>query len=326
VANQLVLVVLASVVLFGGALVAVMRTDRRREERQQRLKAVTAPTGSGPIANEPGISLRRPLRQRAALGVKSLPARLLARIDASLATTGNWIGVPHLVMTAVVATLVAVFFATRIMAFGPVLVAGLGGAAAIGAPVLLLRLAQARYQRRFLDVFPDAIDLIVRAVRAGLPVAEAMAVAAREIRPPVGGELQRTLEEVRVGVDIGAALQQTADRIRVPEFRFYVVALELQRRTGGGLAETLGNLSNILRRRKDIRLKTRSLSAESKASATVLGILPFVVGAILFVFNPGLMSVLLHDPRGRFMLGLAFISLIVGVGVMAVIIRRALRY
>jgi Flp pilus assembly protein TadB len=324
--NQLVLVVLASVVLFGGALVAVMRTDRRREERQQRLEAVTGPTASRPIAGEPVISLRRPLRQRAALGVFALPARLLARLDASLAATGNWIGVPHLVITAVVATLVAVLFATRIMAFGPVVVAVGGGAAAIGAPVLLLRLARARYQRRFLDVLPDAIDLIVRAIRAGLPVVEAMEVAAREIRPPVGVELQRTLEEVRVGVDIGHALQQTADRTRVQEFRFYVVALELQRRTGGGLAETLGNLSTILRRRKEVRLKGRALSAEAKASAAVLAVLPFVVGALLFFFNPALMSVLLQDPRGRFMLGLSFLMLVTGIGVMAMIIRRALRY
>ena len=324
--HQLVLVVLVSVVLFGGALVAVMRTDRRREERQQRLKAVTAPTASGPIADGPAISLRRPLRQRAALGMMSLPARLLARLDASLAASGNWIGIPHLIITAVVATLVAVLFATRIMAFSPVVVVVVGAAAAMGAPALLLRLAQARYQRRFLDVFPDAIDLIVRAIRAGLPVVEAMEVAAREIRPPVGVELQRTLEEVRVGVDLGDALQQTADRTRVPEFRFYVVALELQRRTGGGLAETLANLSGILRRRKDIRLKTRALSAESKASAAVLAILPFVVGALLFFFNPTLMSVLLNDPRGRFMLGLSFLSLVTGIGAIAIIIRRALRY
>jgi tight adherence protein B len=324
--HQLVLVVLASVVLFGGALFAVMRTDRRREERQQRLKAITAPTASGPIADGPAISLRRPLRQRAALGMASLPARLLARLDASLAATGDWIGIPHLIITGVVATLVAALFAARIMAFGPVLVVAFGAAAAVGTPLLLLRLAQVRYQRRFLDVFPDAIDLIVRAIRAGLPVVEAMEVAAREIRPPVGVEFQRTLEEVRVGVDIGDALQQTADRTRVSEFRFYVVALELQRRTGGGLAETLGNLSTILRRRKEVRLKSRALSAEGKASATVLAILPFVVGALLFFFNPALMSVLLQDPRGRFMLGLSFLMLVMGIGAMAMIIRRALRY
>jgi tight adherence protein B len=324
--NQLVLVVLASVVLFGGALAAIVRGDRRRAQRQQRLKAATVGGASGPIADRPAVTLRRPLRQRAALGAMAVPARLLARLDASLTATGNWIGVPHLALTAVVAALLAVLFATRIMEFGPVLVIAFGGAAAVGAPAFALRFAQARYQRRFLDAFPDAIDLIVRAVRAGLPPVEAMEVAAREIRPPVGVEFERTLEEVRIGVDIGVALQQTADRIRVQEFRFYVVALALQRRTGGGLADTLGNLSAILRRRREIRLKARALSAESKASAAVLGILPFAIGGILYFFNPELMSVLLHDPRGRFVLGLAFLSLVTGLAVMAIIIRRALRY
>jgi Flp pilus assembly protein TadB len=137
--------------------------------------------------------------------------------------------------------------------------------------------------------------------------------------------LARTLEEMRIGVDIDEALQHTADRIRVPDFRFFAVALKLQRRTGGGLAETLANLSNIIRRRKEIRLKARALSAESKASATVLAVLPFAVGALLFFLNPGLMSVLFDDPRGRFMTGMALLTLAVGVSVMAFIIRRSLR-
>ena len=158
-----------------------------------------------------------------------------------------------------------------------------GIAAGIAGAALLLRVAQSRYQNQFLDAFPDALDLIVRAVRAGLPVNDAMQVAGREVRPPVGLEFQRTLEEMRIGIDIDEAMQHTADRIRVPDFRFFVVALKLQRRTGGSLAETLANLSSIIRRRKEIRLKARALTSEAKASATVLGLLPFVArGAVVF--------------------------------------------
>jgi tight adherence protein B len=323
VANQLLLAILASVVLLGAALVAVMRTDRRREERQQRLKSVTA---TGPVVEAPAVSLRRPLRQRAARGLFALPGDLWAWLDAALAATGNWIGVPHLLLAGTLAVMAVVLFASHFMQFGLGLVIILGAGAAIGAPYLLLRLAQGRYQRRFLDAFPDALDLINRAIRAGLPAVEAMEIAARESRPPVGVELQRTLEEARLGVDIGEALQHTADRTRVPDFRFYVVALVLQRRTGGALAETLGNLSQIIRRRKEVRLKARALSAESKASALILALLPFVVGALLYLFNPVLMSVLFHDPRGLFMLGLAFAMLVIGISVMAAIIKRSLRY
>jgi tight adherence protein B len=130
---------------------------------------------------------------------------------------------------------------------------------------------------------------------------------------------------MQIGAEPQDALQRMADRIRVPDFRFYVVALTLQRRTGGGLAETLTNLSAVIRARKALRLKARALSSEMKVSAYILVGLPFVVGGLLYVINPGLMSVLFTDPRGRFMLGVALSSMLVGIWVMAMIIKRSLR-
>jgi tight adherence protein B len=317
--NQLLLAVLGSVILLGVVLFAFLRADRRRESRQQRLQAVTA---TAPIAEGPAPSLRRPLRRRAAGGFL---ADLWARLEAALAAAGNAIGVPHLILTGTAAAVVVIGFATRVMGLNPAFAIVLGGAAAAAAPALLLRLAQSRYQRQFLDVFPDALDLLGRAVTAGLPVADAMEVAAREIRPPVGIEFQRTLDEMRIGVEVQEALDRTAERVRVPDFRFYIVALALQRRTGGSLAETLGNLSNLIRRRKEIRLKTRALTAESRASATVLAIIPFVFMALLSLINPALFSTLLDDPRGRFMLALAVIGILTGIAVMFWMIRRSLR-
>jgi tight adherence protein B len=137
--------------------------------------------------------------------------------------------------------------------------------------------------------------------------------------------MRRTLDEMRLGVEAQDALQRTAERIRVPDFRFFVVALALQRRTGGSLSETLGNLSNIIRARRGLRLKARALSAENKASAFVLSLLPFIVGGLLYLINPGLMHVLFTDPRGRFMLGAALVSLGAGAVVMSWIIKRSLR-
>lgn len=319
--NQIVLAVLAAVVLIGSALFASMRADRRRESRQQRLRAVIA---TGPSEDAPTLSLRRPLT-RAGISDLFLLSKLWVQLEAAFAAAGNRIGLPQLIVTGLAVAGMTVLFAKKIMGFNSALVMLLGAAAAVAAPALLLRVLQSRYQNKFLDPFPDALDLMCRAVRAGLPVFEAMEVASREIVAPVGTELERTIEEMRIGVDIDEALQHTADRIRVPDFRFFVVALTLQRRTGGGLAETLANLSSIIRRRKEIRLRARALTAESKASATVLGVLPFAVGALLFFLNPRLMSVLFDDPRGRFMLGMALSSLAIGIGVMAFIIRKTLR-
>jgi tight adherence protein B len=130
---------------------------------------------------------------------------------------------------------------------------------------------------------------------------------------------------VQIGVHMNDALQETADRIRVADFRFLVVALILQQRTGGSLAETLANLSGVIRARKALRQKARALSAEAKASAAVLAILPFVVGGLMYVINRDLAMALIENPRGRFMVGVAFLSLVTGLTTMAVIVRRALR-
>jgi tight adherence protein B len=207
----------------------------------------------------------------------------------------------------------------------PALVIIFAVAASIGAPVFALRVAQSKFRAKFLDQFPDALDIIVRAVRSGLPVLEAMTVAAQELPGPVGDEFQRALNEMRIGVEMEEALQRMAERIRVPDFRFYAVSLALQRRTGGGLANTLTNLSGVIRGRKEVRLKAGALSAETKASVIVLAILPFVVCGGLYLLNPEFMSVLFFDPRGRFMIGLAFLSLAVGVVTMILMVKRSLR-
>jgi tight adherence protein B len=321
--NTLSLTVLAATTLFGAVLLWVVVADRRRQALQQRLRSLVAATRDqdGP---PPTLTLRRRI-SRARPGLHQLAASAWARLQAELAAAGNRIGMLHLVAVALFAgfSVPALLLYFRLMS--PALATFFGLAAAAGAGISLLALAQARYRARFLDIFPDALDLICRAVKAGLPVVEAMVVAGRDIADPVGSELRLALNEMQIGAEPQDALQRMADRIRVPDFRFYVVALALQRRTGGGLAETLTNLSAVIRARKALRLKARALSAETKASAFVLAILPFVLGALLYVINPALMSVLFTDPRGRFMLGIILLSIITGIGIMAMIIRKSLR-
>ncbi len=207
----------------------------------------------------------------------------------------------------------------------PILAIALAGAAAAGAPALLLRFAQSRYQRKFLDIFPDALDLIVRAVRSGLPAPEAIELVSREVRPPVGTEFQQILDELRIGTELEEALQRAADRIRVPDFRFFAVSLLLQRQTGGGIAETISNLGGIIRQRKALRMKARALTAEAQASAAIIAATPFVAGVGLFLINRDLITVLFFDPRGRFMLGIAVASLLTGIAAMRALIKKNLR-
>jgi tight adherence protein B len=320
--DQFLVAVLTASALLGAGLWAALRAAQHRERREQRLKTITVTAPSDEI---PGASLRRPLprggRIRAFL---SLPAGLWARLEAASAAAGNRVRLPQLVLTGIAAA-AAAGSAASFMGFNPVLVIGLSSAAGIAAPRFLLRFAQTRYQRRFLDAFPDAIDLIVRAVKAGLPALDAIDLAAREVAAPVGTEFQKVLDDTRIGVAMADALNHAADRIRVPDFRFFVASIVLQRRTGGGLAETLVNLSTLIRQRRTLRLKARALTAESKASAAVISIMPFVAGAGLYLVKPDMMSLLFVDHRGRFMLGVAIVSLLLGIATMSAIIRRTLR-
>jgi len=320
--NQLLLLLFAAPVLSGLLLLRVMRSDRRRQFAQQRLHALTLGREGGGAAPPP--SLARTVRSATSSSLQ-LPRRLGASLDAALEATGNKIGLLHLMIAAPVAAIIVMLLTSVILQLDPLVVVLSGAVSAVGGPVLLLLRAKSRYQNRFLDVFPDALDLIGRGVKAGLPVNEALAVASREIADPVGSELRRALDQVEIGVQMIDALQETANRIRVADFRFLVVTLALQAKTGGSLAETLGNLSGVIRARKALRLKARSLSSEAKASATILAFLPFLVGGAMYVFNRDLTSVLITDPRGRFMVGVAFLSLIAGLTTMAVIIRRAVR-
>ena len=307
-------------VLTGLVWLLVARSERRQQFVQQRLTKLTADHDS----ESAPLSLVRKLH-RAPIAIFQLPRKFAGILSAAFEAAGNRIGLLHLLIAGLVSAIIVIAFASRVLDLDPALVMPLGLMAATAGPFVLLRLARANFRIKFLEVFPDALDLIRRAVKAGLPVNEALAVAGREIADPVGSELRRVLDEVQIGVAMIDALQQTADRIRVADFRFLVVALALQQKTGGSLAETLANLSGIIRARKALRQKARSLSAEAKASASVLAVLPFLVGGAMYVLNRDLMQSLLIDPRGRFMVGVAFLSLVMGIITMAIIVRRALR-
>ena len=309
--------------LLGGVLFAVLRSQNRREPLQARLKSMMA---TAAVEAAPSLLSSGPSTQKTG---GSGPLRMLrtlrTRLNTELLATGNRIGLLHLALAGFIAAAALLLFSLVLLGITPEKAAVLCGAAALATPVFLLRHSQRRYQNRFLDLFPDALDLIGRAVKAGLPVLDAMEVATQAIPAPVGSEFRRTLDEVRIGVEITAALRHSAERVRVPEFRFYVVGIGLQSRTGGSLTDTLANLSHVIRRRKELRLKIRAFTAESKMSVMVLSALPFIAGGLQLLINYDLMVTLFTDPRGRFMVGLALASLVSGTAVMAYIIKRAMR-
>ncbi|HEU4649865.1 MAG TPA: type II secretion system F family protein [Croceibacterium sp.] len=134
--------------------------------------------------------------------------------------------------------------------------------------------------------FPDGIELLVRGLRSGLPVGETLGVVAAELPGPVGEEFKAVVERMRIGRTMEESLQVTADKLGTPEFQFFVITLAIQRETGGNLAETLSNLADVLRKRAQMKLKIKAMSSESKASAYIVGALPFIVFGMISWINP----------------------------------------
>ena len=167
----------------------------------------------------------------------------------------------------------------------------------LGLPHLFVGQLISRRVKQFNANFPDAIELMVRGLRSGLPITETLGVVASEIPGPVGLEFRTVADKMKIGRTMDAALQETADRLGTPEFQFFVITLNIQRETGGNLAETLSNLADVLRKRAQMKLKIRAMSSESKASAMIVGALPFIVFIMVYMVNPEYMAGFFVDER-----------------------------
>ena len=167
----------------------------------------------------------------------------------------------------------------------------------IGGPHFVIGKMIKRRIGKFNTNFPDAIELMVRGLRSGLPITETLTIVAGEITGPVGVEFRMVADKMKIGRTMEAALQDTADRLATPEFQFFVITLAIQRETGGNLAETLSNLADVLRKRAQMKLKIRAMSSESKASAFIVGSLPFIVFGLVYMMNPKYMGGFFTDQR-----------------------------
>jgi len=167
----------------------------------------------------------------------------------------------------------------------------------VGGPHFVIGRLIKRRVAKFTSNFPDAIELMVRGLRSGLPITETLGIVAGEIPGPVGIEFRMVSDKMKIGRTMEAALQDTADRLGTPEFQFFVITLAIQRETGGNLAETLSNLADVLRKRAQMKLKIRAMSSESKASAYIVGSLPFIVFGLVYMMNPKYMGGFFTDQR-----------------------------
>jgi len=181
-----------------------------------------------------------------------------------------------------------------------------------------------RRRKLLLKQFPDALAMIVRSARVGIPVLGAISSVAREAQPPTSVEFTRFANELAVGIPMDEAVTTMGARSGLPEYRFFAIAIGLQARAGGGLSETLENLADLIRKRLALKERGQALSSEARTSAWILGGLPVVLGGGIWAINPSYMSVLLTNSVGRTILGSAVLSLAFGALLMRTIIKKSL--
>jgi tight adherence protein B len=292
-----------------------MLTNPRKASRR-RLEAVRARHGS--VAGGVEVQLRRIAAQRGGRLDETfhrlLPNPELLRKKIEMAGR-SWSLGQYAAGSAGLTVLAWLLLASR--GLPPVLTLFTGVLAGVGLPYMMIgKMAQKRVTR-FVTRFPDAIELLVRGLRSGLPISETIGVVGNEIPDPVGSEFRAVADKMRIGKSMEAALQETAERIDTPEIQFFVITLAIQRETGGNLAETLSNLAEVLRKRMQMKLKIKAMSSESKASAWIIGSLPFVVFAMIAWINWSYMAGFFSDQRLIFAASVGGMWMAMGVFIMS---------
>ena len=287
--------------LFGGGLMAVLVVGytvlsgpSAAKESQRRLQAVRFRHSESTDTKvesqlKKAIASRKPKTHKVA-GSGSRAEALAGRLDR---TGKNWSISQYIYSSLGLALAIALIVFLRSGAL--LLSLGVGLVIGGGLPHLVVNRFIKKRTNDF--KFPDAIELLVRGLRSGLPVTETLAVVAQEVPGPVGIEFKGIVERIKIGRTMEESLQETADRLGIPEFNFFCITLAIQRETGGNLAETLSNLADVLRKRSQMKLKIRAMSSESKASAYIVGALPFIVFGMIWWINPSYIGGFFEDDR-----------------------------
>jgi tight adherence protein B len=308
--------------LVAALMLAVMLTFALAND-QKRIRRRLARIGMGAAAAQAaGVntpSLRRDTTDSSFASFDRLLKHFIphpAKFRERLLATGWRISIGEYVLACVLVG--SLFFGVR-MFYGTLplwLAALLGVSSGLWLPHRFVTFMIKRRRNHFIMLLPEALDLIVRGLRSGLPITEAIKVVGQELPDPVGMEFRRIIESFSIGLTLEQALWAVAERVGVPEFRFFAISLTVQQETGGNLTETLDNLADVLRRRKQVKLKIRALTGEARASASILGALPFIMFGALMLIRPEYGMVLVDTNQGRIFLAVGFTLISTGIFIM----------
>jgi tight adherence protein B len=314
------LALFALVALAAGGLIwvfvyPILSGERKAEKRQESV------VRSEPVARVAAAAGRSPKLRRDQIEdtLKELEIRQKKQKNLPLAMRISQAGLEWskrqyiIISVAIGAVLFVVIF---LVGGGVLAAAGAAFAGGFGVPRWLLAFLKKRRENKFLHNFPDAVDVIVRGVKAGLPLGDCLRIIANESQEPVRGEFKTIVEAQTVGISMGDACAKLYERMPLPEANFFGIVVSIQQRAGGNLSEALGNLSRVLRDRKKMKAKIQAMSMEAKASAVIIAALPFAVMILVYISSPNYIELLWTHPTGRLMMACCAAWMSIGVFVM----------
>jgi len=314
--QMLALGFLAAIAIGGVAWVLIYPSLSGQKQADSRRNAVAKPE---PVAKRQNDKTQRSRREQVEGSLKEMEARREKQSKVPLSVRLTRAGLTWSVRQfwIVSAILGVVFFGAAMFVGGGLLGAvGLAFAGGFGLPRWLLGFLKKRREAAFLKALPDAVDVIVRGIKAGLPLFESLKVVASDSPEPLRGEFLQIIETQTIGIPLGEACTRLYERMPVPEANFFGIVVAIQQKSGGNLSEALGNLSKVLRDRKKMAEKIQAMSMEAKASAAIIGSLPVVVLILVYITTPDYISILWTDRLGQLMLLGCVIWMSMGILVM----------
>ncbi|WP_244635602.1 type II secretion system F family protein [Chthonobacter albigriseus] len=317
--------ILALVALVGFAVagVAYSLLFNRINETASREKRLDRVSGTAAVAskksNEPVSSRRRSVqdtlkdietKQKFKASRSTNPPMVLRLQQAGIAASMSQF------IIASVATGVVFVLAGLYMGFPFALTVGLGVVGGLGLPRFIVNYKRKKRQKNFIDELPNAVEVIVRGVKAGLPLNDCLRMIASEAKEPVRGEFKNITDALAIGIPLDEAVSRLFERMPLAEANFFAIVIAIQSKAGGNLSEALGNLARVLRDRKKMRAKIQAMSTEAKASAGIIGSLPIIVMGLVYITSPDYITILFVDPRGQVVLVGSGLVMAAGVFVM----------
>ncbi len=314
-----VLVAIAAGGIAYGLLFATIETQKKVDGRVNRVASAETDRGKAKAARErvQDAAKRRKSMQDS---IKEMEKRSEQKnrnlsIREKLGQTGLPLTMKHFYLGSAGLGIVALAAAFLLTGSLPV-AAGFGFAASMGLPRWIVAFLISRRKKKFLNEFPNSLDVMVRSIRSGLPLNDAMRMIASDGQEPVRTEFRRVVEAQQMGFSIPEACTRMIQTMPLQEISFFAIVITIQSQAGGNLSEALGNLARVLRERKKMKAKVAALSMEAKASAAIIGALPFIVALLVYLTSPHYIMILFTDPRGHLILGFSGIWMSIGILVM----------